>query len=139
MLGALSLRVMPGLSAPDDPIHFTSAYYISNQMMFTEAEDENHQVYIRETDKALFEDELFGGMLSAHTYDEAENWKENHEIKKGTALSPHPRQVTSPIVHLPQAIGITIARLMNLNSDVLVTFGRGCNLLAFVNRFHCCQ
>ncbi len=49
-----------------------------------------------------------------------------------TAVSVYPPVITTPLAYVPQAVGITIARLLGLNSIWLVWFGRLFNLAFFV-------
>lgn len=46
--------------------------------------------------------------------------------------SVYPPVTTTPLAYLPQAIGISLARLMGLNTVCLLYFGRLCNLAFFV-------
>ena len=146
LLAISSMRVMPGLSAPDEPSHYISAYYLSNQLMMIEPDDEDGRVRIRKQDVALedvneirveqdyaYDDdaEIFGQVPAEKNYYELRNWNKNHEVDPGMTTSAHIRVVTSPLVYLPQAIGICIARMLNCSSVVLLTLGKLMNLLAF--------
>lgn len=146
LLAISSMRVMPGLSAPDEPSHYISAYYLSNQLMMIEPADEEGRVHIRKEDVALedvneervkqdyayVEDaEIFGQVPAEKNYYELKNWKKNHSADPGMTTSSHIRVVTTPLVYLPQAIGICIARMLNCSSTVLLTLGKLMNLLAF--------
>ena len=46
--------------------------------------------------------------------------------------SMHPPVTTTPLAHAPQAVGIALGRLLNLNTLPLLYLGRVCNLLFFV-------
>lgn len=48
------------------------------------------------------------------------------------AVSPYPPVVTTPAAYIPQALGISLARILNLNSVWLAYLGRIGNLLFFV-------
>ncbi len=48
------------------------------------------------------------------------------------AVSPYPPVVTTPLVYVPQAVGIALARLLNRDSLWLLYLGRLMNLLFFV-------
>jgi len=146
LLGISSIRVMPGLSAPDEPAHYISAYYLSNQLMMTEPDDELGRVYIRQQDLAL-EDvqgqmdeylageikdiEIFGQEPLEKNYYEARNWNKLHPAEPGTATSVRIRIETTPIVYLPQAIGISIARTINAGTMTMVTLAKLFNLITF--------
>ena len=47
------------------------------------------------------------------------------------AVSPYPPVNTTPAAYVPQAIGISLARLLGLGSTALLFLGRLCNLLFF--------
>ncbi len=50
--------------------------------------------------------------------------------------SVYPPVTTTPLAYLPQAIGISLARLMGLNTVCLLYFGRFCNLAFFVTMLY---
>ncbi len=54
------------------------------------------------------------------------------EVLEKTAISPYPPVKTIPAAYIPQAMGVSLARILNLNSLWLVYLGRICNLLFFV-------
>ncbi len=146
LMGIVSLRTLPGLSAPDEPTHYITAYHLSDRLMLQEADDEEGHVYIRAEDFALedLDDEIddfkagltdgtliLGQDMTERTYREIHEWKQLHPREEGTAVSYQPRLETTPLVYLPQALGITLARLLGFNPIGLVTLGRFFNLLAF--------
>jgi len=53
-------------------------------------------------------------------------------LEQSLVLSPYPPVITTPAAYIPQALGISLARLLRLNSIMLVYLGRLCNLLFFV-------
>lgn len=147
LLVVADMRVFPGLSAPDEQAHYISAYYLSDQLMFQQADNELGRVVIRETDKAL-EDvsdendaflageipmtEILGHEMREKTYRDIHNWDAEHPEKDGMTVSNLVRVETTPLAYLPQAIGITLARLLHLNSLKLIAFGKIGNLIAFL-------
>ncbi len=57
--------------------------------------------------------------------------------KQGSYVSSiYPPVTTTPLGYLPQAIGISIARLLGLNTVCLFYFGRLCNLAFFVGMLY---
>ena len=50
--------------------------------------------------------------------------------------STYPPVTTTPIAYVPQAIGISAARLLGLNTLCLLYFGRLCNLLFFIGMLY---
>lgn len=74
------------------------------------------------------------GILGKKTPQE-EAWEENRgegSMAAQTAVSPYPPVVTTPLAYVPQALGISLARVLHLNSIWLAYMGRLCNLLFFV-------
>lgn len=53
-------------------------------------------------------------------------------FKESLILSPYPPVATTPVVYVPQALGVSLARLLGLNTIMLVYLGRLGNLLFFV-------
>lgn len=54
------------------------------------------------------------------------------EAEPGYAVSTYPPVVTTPLAYVPQAVGITLARLLGMNSIGLAYLGRLFNLLFYV-------
>ena len=50
--------------------------------------------------------------------------------------STYPPVTTTPLAYVPQAIGISAARLLGLNTVCLLYFGRLCNLLFFIGMLY---
>lgn len=146
LLGISTMRVMPGLSAPDEPSHYVSAYYLSNQLMMMQPDDEEGRVFIRKQDVAL-EDineermqnnyeyvddaEVFGQTPYERNYYEVHNWARDHQVDPGMTTSSHIRVVTTPLIYLPQAIGICIGRMFNASALTLLNLGKIMNLIVF--------
>ncbi len=146
LLGISAMRVMPGLSAADEPVHYITSYYWSNKLMMTEADDDAGRVLVRSQDFAL-EDvndeidayyagdidntEFFGMEPEEYNYYEVRHWDELHPAQPGIKASHIVRTETTPLVYLPQALGISLARLTGGNSMRLVTMGKLFNLFAF--------
>ena len=145
LLAISSMRVQPGLSAPDEPTHYISAYYWSNVLMLQEPDDEKGKVYIREED-AVLEDlneeraeveaglsegtEIFGQVLEEKTLKLVHEW--DYDDKVGTTTSILQRMETNPLVYLPAALGISAARTVNAKPLTLLTMGKLFNLIAFM-------
>lgn len=54
------------------------------------------------------------------------------EMKQSLILSPYPPVVTTPVAYIPQALGISLARVFHMNAIMVVYLGRLFNLLFFV-------
>lgn len=84
---------------------------------------------------------IFGQFLTEETYaimhEKGLFWAESRAAADGTygngiALSNHHPVVTTPLAYVMPAVGITLARLIGLNSLGLMFLGRFFNLLLFV-------
>ena len=146
MLGLAVMQVMPGLSGPDEPVHYISAYTISNHIMGQEVRDGQGRVYMRAEDFRLedLDDEseeyragltsgtrILGHDLDESTYRDIENWERGLIKSSDIRSTDIVGVVTTPVVYLPQALGITLARLLHLNALFTVTLGRFFNLLVY--------
>lgn len=117
-------------TAPDEYAHYASAYRLSNQMMFREmadtAYDEKGHVMMREGDTWELGTELSGENY-AEVYGKLWDMDDStREIGYG-----HPYMEVAFHAYTPQAVGITVARLLGLGQVLTVYLGRLCNLLFF--------
>ncbi|MDO4294993.1 MAG: DUF2142 domain-containing protein [bacterium] len=140
-LGTLYLFVLPPLSAPDEIRHYISAYQLSNQLMGKAAVDEEGFVYIRKEDDqidnidGIAENEgrrTLGQVLDEESYRIIHETGWGKRTKEGTMLSVQPPVKTTPLAYLPQALGLTLARLLDGNYLAAAYLGRFFNLLFFV-------
>lgn len=144
ILGLFYMLVLPPFSTPDEAAHFTSAYRLSSQLMgkqavadevfFSHAKEEEKErikrganVLVRSGDDepGLYADvgrslynQVFHGMFSL-------------DNSQGVTVRYEPPVNTTPVVYLPQALGICLARMLHLGYIPLVYLGRMFNLLAF--------
>lgn len=156
--GLLYLLVLPPLSAPDEISHYISAYQLSNHMMGTEANYKTGHVMVRAEDWFIedvqgnyqyqmdgeimvFSEEgegesgILGQTLTEETYRTIHATGFFQHVDRGggkTAVSTYPPVVTTPLAYVSQAVGVTAARLLNMNSLGLLYLGRLFNLLFFV-------
>lgn len=161
MFGILYLYVLPPLSAPDEIRHYVSGYQLSNRLMGYPAAGEDGKVFVREEDwfaedatggyqpyltadgvLATDEEGADGAKVLGQTLTE-ETYRLIHEKGaflyepsrmdggNGLALSNHLPVVTTPFGYLMPALGITLARLLGLNSLWLLYLGRLMNLLMY--------
>lgn len=128
--GLIYTLVFIPFSAPDEYAHYASAYRLSNQIMLREfngtAYDEKGQVMMREEDTW----EL-GTELSGENYTEVYGnfWKMD-DSQREIGYGHHYMEVAFH-AYTPQAIGITVARLLGLGQVLTIYLGRLCNLLFF--------
>lgn len=144
ILGIFYMLVLTPFSAPDESAHFTSAYRLSNQLMgkkpvadrdflltADEAEKERisrgANVLVREGDDQTG---LFTSVGQA-TYKFVLENLFSKDRSQGVTVRYEIPVNTNPVVYLPQAMGITLARLLHFGYIPLVYTGRLFNLLAF--------
>ncbi len=156
--GVLYLYVLPPLSAPDETRHYISAYQLSNQILGVSVDDPEGRVPVRAEDwfaedidgdyvtetmedgtLAVVEDgadgaAVLGQTLTEDTYVRIHEYMQNpvgNEEKDDLALSIHAPVVTTPVVYLAPALGITAARLLGLHTIWLLVLARLGNLLLY--------
>lgn len=150
-LGMLYGAVLPPLSAPDEVSHYISAYRLSNAMLGWETVDSQGRVYIRprdsvveDTQDVLADDgsgrtgdeeaEVLGQFLCQDTYSRIHSGslgKTGENQEDGPAVSYQPAVRTTPLAYVPQALGITLARLLGTGPLGLLYLGRLFNLLFY--------
>ncbi len=154
IFGCLNIFVFRGLSAPDEVSHYISAYRLSNLVLGKEAADEYGRVYVRPCDLYLEDTEgraeeiraaedrgtpledtsmvVFGQTLDEEVYRTYEySDPGSFGELSGSVLSCQWSVNTIPTAYLPQAAGITAARLLGFGPLGLITAGKLCNLLFF--------
>lgn len=128
--GLAWMGIMPPLTAPDEINHYATAYYRSNQLLFQDALDENGMVRMRAEDaNAPF------AVLKSQTKETYQAFYEGLfrlcEEPEMVSFSYEPVR-TGPLPHMPQAIGITLGRLLHLGWAGTMLLGRLGNFLFFV-------
>lgn len=126
---AYSFVYMP-VSSPDEGTHFYESYRLSSIMMGVDSTDEYGNVLIRKCDLNDRETQITDKYV-------VELWEKSKEqISKDDeemVSSDFPWVVYAPILgYVPQAIGITFARMLHLNYFWLMYFGRFVNLLTYI-------
>lgn len=124
--GVLYSLVFIPFTAPDEYAHFASAYRLSNQLMGQEVYNDEGLVQMREKDARLLLPEL-----CVETYEEiyGDFWK--LDDSEGVAGYGHLPMDVAFHAYLPQALGITLGRLLSLGQVLTIYLGRFCNLLFF--------
>ena len=149
VLGVLYLAVMPGLSAPDELSHYSTAYRISSTMLFEDPlirpagltavrasdyplEDMNgvKTPEIPEDTEEL--PEVLGNPVKQTTYRAVKDWEKRYAFSTKPVASPIPDVKTTPVFYLPQAIGFSIARVLGLGAMGLLFLGKFLNLCCYV-------
>lgn len=143
-LGLLYMVVLPPFSAPDEPLHFVSAYQLSSAMMGKQSmADEEFAKTATEWEKECLE---HGGRVLVREEDGQKgpypkvNRDSYQRVLENFFTMDHSQGVTvryeapmrtTPVVYFPQAVGITVARVLHLGYIPLILMGRLFNLLTF--------
>lgn len=147
-LGIMYLAVLPPLSAPDEVSHYISAYQLSNRMLGKTPADDMGRVLIRAQDAYIEDMEnvladdgsgpigeeravILGQTVSQDTYATLHQLGFRGRGRSGTVSSYQPAVHTTPLAYVPQALGITLARVMGLGAPGLLYLGRLFNLMFY--------
>ncbi len=143
-LGTFYLFALTPFTAPDEAAHFVTAYRLSSQMMgkqavagddfFKHATPEEKERLKKGANVLVRSGDDVSGLYAEpgqRTYNRilTELFSLDHSQSE-TVREEVPVNAT-PVVYLPQAAGITLARLLHLGYIPLVYLGRFMNLLAF--------
>lgn len=121
ILGIGHIFLMPAYSTPDERGHFSTAYYYSNILMGEEPVDEEGNVLVRNEDLLLNVENI---RPSSATYGLiVDNLFEGSTDNTMVPYDRPPLQA-SFWAYLPQIIGITIARLLNMGNIALLLLSR---------------
>ncbi|MDR3364546.1 MAG: DUF2142 domain-containing protein [Clostridiales Family XIII bacterium] len=128
--GAIYLFVFPPNAAPDELVHYSSAYEAADAVMGQKADDPS-AIMMRSADTRFYSDySNFPDMYTYRHFTEelaaAPPKGEAAEIVEANRLTGVPY----PYILAPQAAGILLARLLHLNPEWLYLLGRVFNLLA---------
>lgn len=142
-LGMVYMQVFIGLSAPDEPSHYISAYKLSSQMLGIKAVDDRGYVLLYD-DAAYLEDayddpmneSVLGSTLTEESLKLDHDWNENikeYDLDKENTLytSRHIPVNTSSLIYVPQAVGMSIARILKLSAVNMIALAKFFNLLLF--------
>lgn len=128
--GGIYLFILPPFAAPDEPSHYATAYHTSNRILGVKETDDK-LVTCRECDN----DGILYITPNAESYRivlnnlfrKAGNVENNTQFVLGDRI-----QQAVLVAHLPQAVGITIARLLDFNYITSIYLARMCSLLFYM-------
>lgn len=125
---AYSFVFMP-VTSPDETTHFFESYRLSSIIMGQESTDAYGQVLVRNCD--LYEKKT--QIDDKYVVQLWEKWDEQISIEdEEIVASNYPWYISAPVLgYVPQAIGISMARLLHVNYFWLIYFARFANLLTF--------
>lgn len=133
ILGTAFCFLIPSYCVQDERFHFDQAYIMSNEWMGIDDTGYPDRIYKRSCDidgsiPATMEiTELEYSVICGRLFDKVDG--DDTELQPAYAVTDGVR--TAPEVsYLPQAIGITVARVMNFNMITMTFFARMANLVA---------
>lgn len=139
-MGIIFMAVLPPLSAPDEVLHFAGAYELSNKMMLKTARDGDGNIIIRKEDEFIVnwpgdndlnKATVLGQTLSRPVYEELHTYGLYPAVEEGESITLQQPVATTPVAYFMPALGISLARLLNLSAFGLLYLGRFMNLLMF--------
>lgn len=129
VLGVLYTFVFPPNSVPDEPLHYTTAYHISNQMLF-KFDDEQQNMTMRAEDYDFVTKSSNALSKNQYVFISKNNdllCSDNQEIKVNKGFIKN-----KTLAYVASAIGITIGRIANLSAFWTYQLGRFFNFLSFL-------
>lgn len=133
-LGVLLAWVTPPLQPPDEIRHFARAFLIAEGRLGAELHEGRPQVAVPRS--ILRMPARLGEGIQMHLERRQEPWRLEREFR--VVLRPDTREwrplpsLYSPIVYLPQALGIAVGRALGASPVELLYLGRLANLLAYL-------
>lgn len=120
VFGVVSAIIVPQLSVTDEQMHFLRAYSLSSGQINTERCTYPDEVLskVSESEEGVFNKDFF--LKNASPGESALT-----ETTCGSAGS------YNPILHVPQAIGILLAKMVHPSADTMVLLGRIMNVLFY--------
>lgn len=128
ILGLLFILIMPINQIPDEHAHFETVYRYSNKMLFIKETEDNNTIYMRQCD-------TFFNALGSNSNKDLYDLEYNTLINKYDTdlVESGCRNVNNfPLLYIPAAIGVSIARIFNFNPIILYMMGRLINLSIFI-------
>jgi uncharacterized membrane protein len=132
--GVLFAWVTPPLQPPDEIRHLARAFLISEGRFGAELREGSAQVPVPRS--FLRMPERLGEGIQMHSDRRQEAWRLDRELRVPARLEVREWRslpsLYSPLVYLPQALGVGLGRLLDAAPVVLLYLGRLANLLAYL-------
>jgi uncharacterized membrane protein len=144
LFGLASIFIMPMQMIPDEQAHFARAYSLSEGKIFPDGEVDgisvyNISAYNLPRQVAEYNDRIWQTMFTRHTDDDIFSDKfdptvftEKIDFSDRKLSKIWGTESYAPIAHLPQAIGVSVGRLIYPSIGIMYTFGRLFNLAFYV-------
>lgn len=129
LIGCLYILIIPPYSAPDEGVHFITAYAQSSGILGREIEDKNGNVIFEPDGATFFVRKDCPDKSSYVTYIRGIFNKEvdviQHDVSSRKSLN------RKNLAYVPQVLGLILGRLLNVNGIKLFLFGRIMALLFY--------
>lgn len=129
VLGVLYTFVFTPNSVPDEPLHYRTAYHISNQMLFKFGDEQENMImraednaFITKTSIILSDDQYINVSNNSYLF-----CKDNKEIRANQTFIEN-----KTLPYVASAIGISIGRIANFSAFWTYQAGRIFNLISFL-------
>lgn len=135
ILGIIMTLLIPINVVPDEPWHIWSAYNLSNQVVGIGDNEDHGKLYMREDD--------YGTSLSTteidHEYYEYYYGLFNQKVEDTTMVETIYEPLDTPkYQYILSSMGITIGRILHLNTVLTFYLGRLFNMLLFIGIIYYC-
>lgn len=132
LLGLLYLFIIPVYVVPDENTHADTAYIISNKILGIKEIDKPNYIYKRTCDVQTEYANEHDAKL--YMYRRLSNICDNYEEKNALEVCYVNNAIAnaSTIFYIPAAVGISIARLVDVGSYMMLFLGRMFNYLVYV-------
>lgn len=128
-MGILYMFLLPPFSAPDELVHFSTSYNVSNELTGKGSSDAYGNIYVRAEDASV----QYGAIPSMNTYDYT--FHNLLRVADNEEMVPYsvPCMVTkNKITHLFSGLGITVGRLLHLGAVPTILLGRIGNFICYL-------
>ena len=126
--GCLFVILFPPNTAPDEHAHIASAYADANKLLLRDATDENGNVLVRQSDAEIANINKVSLESWAYYFDKM-------TIEPSDTIVSYDRgaiQGEPFVAHLPQAIGVAVGWLLNINSVATLFLGKMFGLIFYL-------
>lgn len=130
VLGLAYIVIFPPFTVPDEPVHYFSAYRISNYFLLNFDQAGQSAVMVRQSD-ADFYTNIGRTALSAEYYHKINNSLQLFSRNNELTLLPFDMITTAPLGYLFSGIGIAFARLFRLSPLLTFYIGRVVNVFVY--------
>lgn len=125
-IGCSYMFVMTPISIPDEDYHYKSSYAVSNYILFEDNKTDIPQIYYQLEEQVQYIDQS-----GAYQIFDDGIIVNNSDLEKLAKIEGH-YSLEYPVQHIPQALGISIARLLHLSFSGLFYMGRFTNLAFYI-------